>query len=228
MAPPSRCRHAAFTLVELLLGSALGLILLGGLMMMATSVLRAGLRDDNQQSAQDSWAQLNQFLVIEVGEAGRLYEGITEVSPIVLDQAPSDCPGASRDAGSDSFTIRVPNADPAGTVSYRTITYYMSGGHLMRCGPQVLANGSLNFSAPSAAAILSYDTCLELDSSNTCWDVVRSSTCWNVSDDSSLGLGYQNRSIAYRLHIISPYSGEPELSCVGRAWAQSSRIEITS
>ncbi|MFM7466059.1 MAG: type II secretion system protein J [Cyanobium sp.] len=222
---PSRHRPAAFTLVELLLGAAFGVILLAGLMMMATSLLRAGVRDDNQQSAQDAWARVNQFLNIEVGEAGRLYQGTTEVSPIVLDQAPS-CSGANRDAGSGSFAIRVPNSDPAQNSAYATITYYMSGGHLMRCGPPVLANGSLNFSASSSEAILSYNTCLELDSTNSCRTVTKTSRCWDVADDSRLGLGHEGRSIAYRLHLSSAHSAEPELSCVGRAWAQSSIIEL--
>jgi hypothetical protein len=200
-------------------------ILMGGLMMMATFLLRAGLREDNQQSAQDAWARVNQFLNIEVGEAGRIYQGTTPVDPIALDQTPS-CNGASRDAGSDSFAIRVPNPDPTGSDDFKTITYYMSGGHLMRCGPPVLANGALNFSAASTEAILSYNTCLEIDSNNTCWDVSAKNFCWDVADDSRLGLAHEGRSIAYRLHLSSAHSAQPELSCVGRAWAQSSIIEL--
>jgi Tfp pilus assembly protein PilW len=203
---PSRHRPAAFTLVELLLASAFGVILLGGLMKMSTSLMRAGLQDDNQQSAQDAWARVNQFLVIEVGEAGRLYEGTTEVRPIDLDQVPSACSGASRDAGSESFAIRVPNPDPGavGSARFATITYYMSEGHLMRCGPPVLATGALNFSATSSAAILSYNTTLR-----------------------QLSLNHLDRSIAYTLDFRSPHAGV-EFSGQGRAWAQSSRIEITS
>ena len=206
MAHRSRHRPAAFTLVELLVGVAFGAILMGGLMMMATSILRAGLEDDNQQSAQDAWARVNQFLVIEVGEAGRLYQGITEVSPIVLNPATTSCSGANPDAGSESFAIRVPNPDPAATGSARfaTITYFMSDGHLMRCGPPVLVNGALNFSATSTAAILSYDTTLR-----------------------QLSLNHLNRSIAYTLDFRSPHAGV-EFSGQGRAWAQSSRIELTS
>lgn len=205
MGLPSRHRRAAFTLVELLLASAFGVILLGGLMKMSTSLLRAGLQDDNQQSAQDAWAQVNQFLVIEVGEAGRIYMSAVEVSPILLNQAPASlCSGASRDAGSESFAIRVPNADPTATVPFRTITYYMTGGHLMRCGPPVLADGSLNFKGPNSEAILSYDTTLR-----------------------QLSLNHQNRSISYTLDFRSPHAGV-EFTGQGRAWAQSSRIEITS
>lgn len=203
MAHRSRHRPAAFTLVELLVGVAFGAILMGGLMTMATSVLRAGLKDDNQQSAQDAWAQVNQFLVIEVGEAGRIYMSATEVSPILLNQEPL-CSGASRDAGSESFAIRVPNADPTSSVPFRTISYYMSGGNLMRCGPPVLADGSLNFKGPNSEAILSYDTTLR-----------------------QLSLNHLNRSIAYTLEFRSPHAGV-EFSGQGRAWAQSSRIEITS
>jgi len=199
---PSRPRPAAFTLVELLLGAAFGVILLGGLMTMATSILRAGLREDNQQSAQDAWARVNQFLNIEVGEAGRIYLRTTAVGPIVLNQAPT-CSGASQDGGSESFAITVPNPDPAAAIPFRTIIYYMSVGHLMRCGPPVLANGALNFSAPSSEAILSYDTTLR-----------------------QLSRTYENRSIAYTLDFRSPHSAEPEFTGVGRAWAQSSIIEL--
>jgi type II secretory pathway pseudopilin PulG len=202
MGVPSHSRPAGFTLVELLLASAFGVILLGGLMMMATFLLRAGLREDNQQSAQDAWARVNQFLNIEVGEAGRIYLRTTAVGPIVLGQAPT-CSGASQDGGSESFSITVPNPDPASTVPFRTISYYMSGGHLMRCGPPVLANGALNFSAPSSEAILSYDTTLR-----------------------QLSRTYENRSIAYTLEFRSAHSTEPEFTGVGRAWAQSSIIEL--
>lgn len=219
----SRPRPDAFTLVELLLAASFGVILLGGLMTMATSLLRAGLKADNQQSAQDAWARVNQFLNIEMGEAGRIYQGTTEVSPIVLDQAPS-CNGANRDAGSDSFAIRVPNPDPAATASarYATITYYMSGGHLMRCGLPVLANGALDFNASNSEAILSYDTCLEVSNDKKCLKVSA------PPDETSLSLGLdlQKRSIGYRLRFFSPHSSAPEFSGVGRAWAQSSRIEI--
>ena len=200
---PPRPRLAAFTLVELLLGAAFGVILLGGLMTMATSILRASLREDNQQSAQDAWARVNQFLNIEVGEAGRIYQGETPVGPIQGDNPTPNCSGASQDGGSESFAITVPNPDPAAAIPFRTITYYMSGGHLMRCGPPVLANGALNFSAPSSEAILSYDTTLR-----------------------QLSRTVENRSIAYTLDFRSPHSAEPEFTGVGRAWAQSSIIEL--
>jgi hypothetical protein len=36
----------------------------------------------------------------------------------------------------------------------------------------------------------------------------------------------ENRSIAYTLDFRSPHSAEPEFTGVGRAWAQSSIIEL--
>jgi len=69
--------------------------------------------------------------------------------------------------------------------------------------PPVLANGALNFSAPSSEAILSYDTTLR-----------------------QLSRTVENRSIAYTLDFRSPHSAEPEFTGVGRAWAQSSIIEL--
>lgn len=199
-AHPRHPRAPAFTLLELLVATAFGAIVFGALMTMATSLLRAGLREDNQQTAQDAWARVNQFLLIEVGEAGRFYQGDNEFSAIELDLPPSDCPEASKDPASASFTIRVPSANASG-VTFRMISYYVRDNNLMRCGPPVLANGALDFAAPSAEAVLSYNTVLR-----------------NLSRD------FDKRSIAYTLDFRSPHAGV-EFSEQGRAWAQSSMIQ---
>lgn len=200
--PIPKGREPAFTLLELLVATAFGAIVFGALMTMATSLMRAGLREDNQQTAQDAWARVNQFLLIEVGEAGRFYLGTTEVNPIALNQPLSDCPGASRDPASESFTIRVPTGSSVGGVSFRTISYYVRDNNLMRCGPPVLGNGALDFWASSAEAVLSYSTVLR-----------------------NLSLDLNNRAIAYTLDFRSPHAGV-EFSGEGRAWAQSSMIQL--
>jgi hypothetical protein len=62
----------------------------------------------------------------------------------------------------------------------------------------------LNSKWPTRAeAILSYDTTLR-----------------------QLSRTVENRSIAYTLDFRSPHSAEPEFTGVGRAWAQSSIIEL--
>jgi hypothetical protein len=176
-------------------------------MMMATSLLRAGVRENSQQTAQDAWGKVNQFLNIEVGEATRFYLPNnpdplepTELDPIEEVQTISDCAGATLTAGSESFKIRVPS--PAGGGVFRQIFYYTSGTDLMRCGPPVLANGTLDFSAPSAEAVLSYNTTLRV-----------------------VSLGHNDRSVQYTLDFRSPYAGV-EFTGVGRAWAQSSIIQL--
>lgn len=203
---PARGRAPAFTLLELLVATAFGAILLGAILTMATSLLRAGVRDDNQQTAQEAWARLHQFLAIEVGEAGRFYLSPTDVTPIdaiaPLNQPPSDCAGANQDPASESFSIRVPNSDSSGGVPYRTITYYVRSNNLMRCGPPVQANGALDFAAPSTEAVLSFNTVLR-----------------------QLRRDHDNRSIAYTLEFRSPHAGV-EYSGQGRAWAQSSMIQV--
>lgn len=199
--PPTQKRAPAFTLIELLVATGFGLILFAALMAMATRLLRAGVRDDNQQSAQDTWVRVHQFLTIEVGEAGRTYQGTTPTEPIATNQAPSECAGASRDASSESFQVRVPTS----ITTFRTITYYVSGSNLWRCGPPVLGNGRLDLSAASSRGLLSYNTVLR-----------------NVS--ATLNSLNNNRTVAYTLDIRNAQNGV-EFSGNGRAWAQSSFIQ---
>jgi hypothetical protein len=85
----------------------------------------------------------------------------------------------------------------------------------------VLANGTLDFTASNSEAILSYNTCLEVSDKKTCLKVSA------PLNEPSLSLpDHQNRSIGYRLRFFSAGSSAPEFSGVGRAWAQSSIIEL--
>ncbi|MFM7169506.1 MAG: hypothetical protein ACKOYH_01445 [Cyanobium sp.] len=207
---PLKTRAPAFTLLELLVASSIGIILLASLLKMSSSLLRAGLRENNQQTSQDAWVRVNQFLAIEVGEAARTYQGTgptaPEQAPIVLNPTTSEC-GALPPSTTKAFAIRVPNPGNS-TTPFRTITYYnVNNTNLMRCGPPVLSTGRLVLDPTTGASDskeISYNTKL----------------C-QVQTDSN------NRWIAYTMEFLSPQCGSTAAQFVGkgRAWAQSAIIQ---
>ena len=203
--PAARCRirPTAFTLVELLLAVALGSLVIAGITALAVSMIRASVQEESDQVAQDAWSRVHQFLITEVGEAGRSYSGSVETVPIQLATAISGCSGTPAPPALASFSIRVRNPSNP-TAAPTVLAYYNQNGNLMRCGLPVLAGGSLDFSATSSVAILSYNTSL-----------------------ANLSIGHSGRSIAYTVLITSPH-GTTVFSGRGRAWAQSALIEAES
>lgn len=201
--PPRLSRLSAFTLVELLLAVALGSLVLAGITALAVSMIRASVQEESSQVAQDAWSRVQQFLLTEVGEAGRSYSGTAEAVPIELATSISGCTGSPAPPALASFSIRVRNPGNPGAAPAQ-IFYYNQNGNLMRCGPPVLADGSLAFTASSSVAILSYNTSL-----------------------SNLSIGHFGRSLAYTVTISSP-RGTTLFSGRGRAWAKSALIEAES
>ena len=194
---------SAFTLVELLLAVGLGSLMLTGVIALAVSMIRASARDEIAQTSEDAWSRVHQFLITEVGEAGRSYAGSVETVPIQLATAISGCSGTPAPPAVASFSIRVRN--PSNPMAIPTVlSYYNQDGNLMRCGLPVLADGSLDFSATNSVAVLSYNTSL-----------------------TSLSIDHSGRSIAYTILITSPL-GSTVFSGRGRAWAQSALIQAES
>lgn len=192
-----------FSLVELLLVLVLGAVVLSGIIALAVSLTRASVEEETSQVAQDSWSRVQQFLITEIGEAGRSYSGAVESVPIELSVPINGCSGIPVPPALSSFAIRVRNPGNPST-SPVLIFYYNQNGNLMRCGPPVLSDGSLDFPAISSVAILSYYT--------------------TISD---ISVGYSGRSLAYTVTVRSPH-GVTLFSGRGRAWAQSSLIEAES
>lgn len=129
---------AGFTLVELLLT-----VVLGGLLVAATAVVLVGAtraRRGQQTILQlrSSWARLTTLLAAEVGEGSRLQSGVTT----------SGCSSTQ----ASLLTITVPVDTPSSaTLNTRQIHYYLQatadGPSLRRCGPPILASGSLDATA---------------------------------------------------------------------------------
>lgn len=194
--PPS----AGFSLVELLLALTLGSVLIAAATSVAVSMIRSSVQDEAAQVAQNGWSRVQQFLLAEVGEAGRSYVASVESAPIELGFSTSSCSGLPAPPPQASFSLRVRNpARPGDPPSL--IHFYNQGADLFRCGPPVLADGSLDFSRASTPAVLSYNT--------------------NLAD---VALGHAGRSLSYTVLIRTP-AGQLLFSAPGRAWAQSALIE---
>jgi hypothetical protein len=132
----------AFTLSELLVAAALGLIVVSA----AGSVIISHIRTTTVQSVQlrfqNDWARVSNLIENEVGE-GTSLSGVTVAA---------GCPAEALPGRDLLFTITVPvivGVNPASTAATATpqnaeISYYQVGNELRRCGPRINPAGTLD------------------------------------------------------------------------------------
>jgi Tfp pilus assembly protein PilW len=150
----SRHRHpspavpvAGFTVVELLVAAALGLVVMGAAGSMLISHIRTITVQSAQLRFQNDWARFNAFVETEVGEGNR-----------VSTDAGVGCGtvGAAR-----LFTIFVGN--PVDAVADQTISYNQNGTAIERCGPAIQADGTLATGAATVTSQLLTNATLAAD-----------------------------------------------------------------
>ncbi len=129
-ARPSKAAADGFTLVELLVASAIGLVLTIGGVAMYFGNLRATTTLVTGQTLRDNWARVNLFINADISEA---------------------CNAAVVD-GALVLTLDPTPADPCGNPGNVTITYSVTGDSLVRTGPPIDANGVLNLGATAISA----------------------------------------------------------------------------
>jgi hypothetical protein len=144
----TRLRDASgFTLAELLIVVALGLLVTTTAGTVAISSARSERSQFRSQQRHNDWTRFTYFLANEVGEGGRVR---TNASPAELASNGCSLPGD----GSILFTVDIPIATDTGTPVRRSVHYYTSGTGentiLFRCGPEItregrLATGSTSF-----------------------------------------------------------------------------------
>lgn len=134
------------TLVKLLLTVGIGILVLGTAAVVMTTHLRSTAAAERAQRVRDAANRLNYFLQVEAGEAA----SITAPASVVQ-AACTSAPGSQ-----SLFTLNIPL--PTGTLAAISTTgnanlattpihYYNSNGNLIRCGPAINQNGSLNLLA---------------------------------------------------------------------------------
>jgi prepilin-type N-terminal cleavage/methylation domain-containing protein len=135
--------RTGFTLVELLVTMAAGLVLLGAVTPVIISEIRSGLTSERAQRAQEDFLRLTSLIDSEVSEASEIEYNVTTT-------------GCSP-SGSSVFTINVPHGFDSSTLTpyEATIHYFISSGSLYRCGPPFLASGALNPTGTVSTALLS-------------------------------------------------------------------------
>lgn len=127
----SREDAEGFTLTEVLVAAALGLIVVAA----AGAVIVQHIRTTTVQSVQlrfdNDWGRVSQFIETEVGEGLSLSN-----TPV------ANCPGTNL------FTINIPVLTGLDTALTNTaISYNQSGPDLVRCGPPIKPDGTLDTGA---------------------------------------------------------------------------------
>lgn len=148
---------SGFTLIELMVSVVITTVLLAGAAVALTQHVRTSKDVEFIQSMRNDLKRLTFLLETEVKEG----------SAIQTAQAVSCATGTN-----SLFTITVPQLGTTGTnLTNSFIHYYATGtgntATLMRCGPPINNNGTLNFSGTSAAATVSSNTTLTVSSAST-------------------------------------------------------------
>ena len=131
-ARPSKAAADGFSLVELLVASAIGLVLTIGGVAMYFGNLRATTTLVTGQTLRDNWARVNLFINADISEA---------------------C-NAAVVGGALVLTLDPTPADPCGDPGNVTITYSLTGDSLVRTGPPIDDNGVLNLGATAISQAL--------------------------------------------------------------------------
>ncbi len=155
---PSRVNRPAsgsgFTLVELLIYTALGGVIISAATSAVVSHIRSDISLERNQTMRNDLSRVVLFLSTEVSEADTISYGQT---------MPASCNGGT----ASLFTLNVPNLGFIGTTLASTpIHYYVTGSgttaSLNRCGPPFNPDGSLNYTGLTVNTVVSPNTTLTL------------------------------------------------------------------
>lgn len=128
----SSASRAGFSMVELMIGAAVGAICLAALVAVILSYVRSRDRLESMLRLQDQWGRLQFLLDREIQEATPV-TAASSVSP-------------SCKVGSVALALEVPG-------NSNRILYYLSGTTLRRCGPVITNNGDLGSSVSDALVL---------------------------------------------------------------------------
>lgn len=135
-----------FTLLELLVSIATGIVIIGVAGPIIVSGILGGLINERFQRSKQDFLRLSSFIDAEVSEGSRLQfaQSTTGCSP----------------SGSSVVTITIPYDFDTSTQLPReaVVHYYISSGALYRCGPPIDANGALDPDGTIATSQLSSNT----------------------------------------------------------------------
>jgi prepilin-type N-terminal cleavage/methylation domain-containing protein len=128
----------AFTLVELLIGAALGAVVLAATANVLISQMRMTRSFYTAGQVQQDLLRLHRFLLAETNEACAFQLGSTSLT---------NCGATCTQTGSSELRLLVPittsvNSDPTAAGSLETIVYRLSGNQLLRSGPRILSSGT--------------------------------------------------------------------------------------
>jgi prepilin-type N-terminal cleavage/methylation domain-containing protein len=147
---------AGFTLIELMVSVVIGSVLVAGVAGALTAHIRRSSNLEFTQSVRNDLSRLTFLLETEVKEGSAISTG-----------GAVDCAVGGT---TSLFTIAVPQLGSTGTtLATSNIHYYATGSGntatLVRCGPPINNNGTLNFAGTRTASNVSTNTTLTVTAS---------------------------------------------------------------
>jgi prepilin-type N-terminal cleavage/methylation domain-containing protein len=164
--PPRRASRktttgSGYTLVELLMVVIIGGLLMTGAATMMIAHMRSSSRSEAILRLQDAWSRI-QYL---------------------LDQEIQEATGVPTTIACSSLTLTIPK-EAGGT---DTIVYSISGSNLMRSGPTINLNGTLNAGTNSEELVMTNVT-------SFCPTIVNGEVNYRIALRDATGVTYQNQS----------------------------------
>ena len=146
---PQHRINQGFSLVELLIGGAISVVVLGSIAVLAVHQVRIADRVYASTTIDRNFKRLSDLLKIEVGEACILRGDDDPRTAATPPDTPCKPLAISNCNGADSTYLRllIPVRNANNTISYNVVRYFRSGADLRREGPQVGVNGLLNTTA---------------------------------------------------------------------------------
>lgn len=153
-----------FTLVELLIGLVLGAITIGMAAFVVSSFIRSTGKAIWVSQTEQDYGRISRFLKTEINEACLVQVSGSPATTATLPATPctpaSATPCATTSGTTLFLLVPVPLAN--GTATYRVISYTRSNDQLLRTGPPIAADGTLNTAAADVANVVIIDNLANL------------------------------------------------------------------
>lgn len=166
------------TLIELLIAASLITLVIISASNIFTSQVRSERSLLGAQSSENLRSRLSYLLESDIADG-----------EVILNASNSDCPTVS----GRLFAVKSPYLASTGGIQYACITYSQSGGSLLRTGPPILTNGSLDYQA----AATTQQVANGVQINNAVISTSRTKIDFNITIPGFLGSKPRTYSVAY-------------------------------
>jgi Tfp pilus assembly protein PilW len=178
-----------FTLVELLIAAVLAPIIIVTVSNIFTSQVSNERRLIGAQSSENLRSRLAFLLESDIADGEKIiYPPDASTDPDST-STPTDSTGCESSVG-NLFTIAAPYLS-GGSVQHACITYLIQNNNLVRSGPPILQNGSLNHEAANVTQIVASDVSIDVTSGSS------TTAVFDITLPGFIGAPARTHSVAY-------------------------------